>query len=673
MLLTPGAPQSQVISGRRMSVFSKVVRLRSTRLICQLGDQVEQQDGLFQCIVYHSESSRQITLQISRAEVLLTCSADNASEEMTTEEVWEMCCANLSRILESREEELQPLLEQQETSKERGRRLPIPDENEEFEKGMSSLHSMKFEDAAAAFKRVISVIRKKERKSRSCNSALVSSAYFQLGQCFEGLNQNSKAEANYILSCKFCSEDDANGRMARESLKRLRLNKMSSTSNAKCNDTNTADVDIENFLDRHKVYPLQPSSPGNTDEMFNFSCTMCGECCRSADYLLLTPHDIFLMTRSKGLSLQGIKTTTQLLTHPSYEGVFHYTQRGNYSPVCFLRPAQQLDRLGHCHFAYPLFTKPSPLISQDRSGEQTREALCEVFVEESDSDSHEAREEQGNGDNISSDDKSRQLVSFSEYFLSLPRRPSGSSGEQQEEVPVAVAGRWRQVLNAAGRPALGCLLGPSQPLPCRCFPAAPELSVADPWHQRSALMRGAGPAAGWQAEERYVAVQQEERGCEGFGDRKGSEKTPIRRGRYLNKSEESEESGSDEGKVSMREFLGDGLDRLEESQWLLALMSSVTTYFEQHSTLSASSGGLWKALRVEYMNRLARIWYDFDSLRAFRARPVRSYRRLKSDISRLTWVLVRETVQFLAEEAEGEEVSQLVSRYSELLNRLGLS
>ena len=32
-----------------------------------------------------------------------------------------------------------------------------------------------------------------------------------------------------------------------------------------------------------------------------FECTGCGECCRTADNLFLTPHDVFLMARAPGL------------------------------------------------------------------------------------------------------------------------------------------------------------------------------------------------------------------------------------------------------------------------------------------------------------------------------------------------------------------------------------
>ena len=61
--------------------------------------------------------------------------------------------------------------------------------------------------------------------------------------------------------------------------------------------------DMEDILSNHTMYPLYPqatstSSQTNSEsDLFQFACTMCGECCRSADNLLLSPHDIYEMTR----------------------------------------------------------------------------------------------------------------------------------------------------------------------------------------------------------------------------------------------------------------------------------------------------------------------------------------------------------------------------------------
>ena len=84
--------------------------------------------------------------------------------------------------------------------------------------------------------------------------------------------------------------------------------------------------DVEDLLSSHSLLPLHSRPPPHTPsrasgrsqsqspspsqppsqsqslrkqsgERIHFSCTMCGECCRSGDNLLLSPHDIYEMTR----------------------------------------------------------------------------------------------------------------------------------------------------------------------------------------------------------------------------------------------------------------------------------------------------------------------------------------------------------------------------------------
>ena len=135
-------------------------------------------------------------------------------------------------------------------------------------------------------------------------------------------------------------------------------------------------------------------------------------------------------------------------------------------------------------------------------------------------------------------------------------------------------------------------------------------------------------------------------------------------------------------RLSMSNFLGtETLDRLEETQWLLALIDDISVAFSDKSRLTSSEQDIFtvhpfgRGIRLLYMNRLAQIWYNFDSLSCFRARPIRSYRRLKNDIQTLSWILVNETIQFLVKLNEGtttgtsEEVS---AEYSALLTRLNV-
>ena len=137
------------------------------------------------------------------------------------------------------------------------------------------------------------------------------------------------------------------------------------------------------------------------------------------------------------------------------------------------------------------------------------------------------------------------------------------------------------------------------------------------------------------------------------------------------------------------DFLGaDTLDRLEETQWLLALMRDVGECFSCNSSGSGSGSGsgsdlfmqhpLGRSVRLLYMNTLARVWYNFDSLQCFRARPIRSYRRLKADLETLTWTLVRETAHFLLDfsgsgsGSEEQARESVCTQYTSLLTRLNI-
>jgi hypothetical protein len=131
--------------------------------------------------------------------------------------------------------------------------------------------------------------------------------------------------------------------------------------------------------------------------------------------------------------------------------------------------------------------------------------------------------------------------------------------------------------------------------------------------------------------------------------------------------------------LSMKEFLGSStLDRLEESQWFMALVSDVSAHFR---TDDASGGDIFsrhplgRGLRLLYMNRLAQLWFNFDSMQCFRKRPIKSYRRLKADIETLTWILVTETVKFVEDlfcERIGGDSDSIGTQYDALLTRLNI-
>jgi hypothetical protein len=240
------------------------------------------------------------------------------------------------------------------------------------------------------------------------------------------------------------------------------------------------------------------------------------------------------------------------------------------------------------------------------------------------------------------------------------------------------------------------------PTLCASFPIAPELSQVDFWHVRRVFWRGSRPlskplslgyghakgksgdvglstellsqrmASGWQNEESYVFSRTKM--CEGF------EETEPRHG-----NEDSKESRSEQ-KISnpphtIRSFLSSSpgnpqiqsrlveeesstMERWEETQWFFGLVEDVSSFLSTDSIRFSS-------VQQSLLNKLALIWYNFDSLPTAKARPIRSYRRLKKEIEALTWILVKETKIFLtqAEEGEQEEAAIFVA-YQDLLGRL---
>ena len=253
------------------------------------------------------------------------------------------------------------------------------------------------------------------------------------------------------------------------------------------------------------------------------------------------------------------------------------------------------------------------------------------------------------------------------------------------------------VYNSQGRQALGCLFGKDyMPTLCTTFPVAAELSQADFWHvrrnikstsdvtiqphgpvnadasgERSTVVGhgdavsglGVGPQeddldASWIEEEVYVALHSTS--CEGFSVDRLQPRTPIENGMYLHNPDRA----PGERMVTVREFLysnvkdtstsngkedgasGNGIskalkaNKVLEMHWFIGLIDSTSKYLPPETIVI-------KELKTRFLNVLAKIWYNFDSLASTKTRQIKSYGRLKRDINTLTWVLVRETKKFI--------------------------
>jgi hypothetical protein len=275
-------------------------------------------------------------------------------------------------------------------------------------------------------------------------------------------------------------------------------------------------------------------------------------------------------------------------------------------------------------------------------------------------------------------DSKREIIPFEE-----------SDGVTDVGIQIAHQSGWQPVMNKSGRQSLGCMLKTSgMPTLCASYPVAPELSQVDFWHVRRVFWRksrsvsdhlslGHSPtndfnssqgekqrmASGWQREENYVILRNHN--CEGFealestaeevaydGDKQDSLILPTIKS-YLTASSDNNGLEDEESTI----------ERWEESQWFFAFVEDISGFFPTEQIHS-------KSIQLIFLNRLALIWYNFDSLSTSNSRPIKSYRRLKRDIEALTWVLVKETKRFveLLQTEEGDEESQSQS-YLELLAR----
>ena len=69
------------------------------------------------------------------------------------------------------------------------------------------------------------------------------------------------------------------------------------------------------------------------NDPFKFECTGCGECCRSADHIFLSPYDLFNMSRASALAVRAACRKELAIGEPvGVVDVDHVTR--HCSPVC---------------------------------------------------------------------------------------------------------------------------------------------------------------------------------------------------------------------------------------------------------------------------------------------------------------------------------------------------
>jgi len=493
--------------------------------------------------------------------------------------------------------------------------------------GGSTTNQLILQDAIEAAKSLVSLARKllhrikrrhgdaddAEPKARLLGN--ICEAYNAMGSSWTALGKYNKALTCFVLAAKVVPGDASALQGIKSELERQDPKLEQQVVNSR----------LQEMLADYEMKSL--------DDPVSFSCTSCGECCRSADNIFLTPLDLYRMSRAPSLSAIGVTTTRTLIEHPRFSKAFNFVLKDGVAPVCYLSPVK--GEQGHCHFAYQLY-----------------------------------REE-----------VSGKILSVGDAWTLETASETVFAGEDADLV------RGDQVvLNSYGRPALGCSLGPlHMPTICASFPIAPELSVADFWHTRKATseLSGGSVLTGWFTEESFVSVKNH--GCEGFAAAAAAAaegaalKTPL-----MGKGLEivyQRDPCSDKDRLeqrTVRDFLTEGdardgtatrdekwqlIDRMEENAWFANLIRELILFLPEEDFDNAGGGE-----KKHYVRVLAKIFFNFDALKSSVTRPIKSWKRVKMDIESLSWALAKSTKEFLMQEGGGEE-----EEYVHLLHRLGFT
>lgn len=455
------------------------------------------------------------------------------------------------------------------------------------------------------------------------------------------------------------------------------------------------------------------------NDKLKFGCTMCGECCRSADHIMLSPHDLWLMTRSTAMVEADAGSTQKLRAHSRFGPALKYTLKDGL-PVCFLRPAK--SSTGQCHFAYPLFKRGEGDVGDGGdtlSPQEAEERGLGTYVPVTASEYNLTEEEE--------EEALRRLrdgVEDEEEEEEVEESEEEEDEQESEEVEEA-----EPIMNSFGRQALGCVLGMNaMPAMCASYPLARELSWADFWHvdEEDEAAAAAGSVALHPLRSRVASANQKQgcgtgtgkggcggscdcgdgqgqvevqhsltdhrfvvvktNGCEAFYPDGQPRTTVVLDAAAVASADGVSSSVKSNGESvaagsavdpqpgvtperTLAEFLGgeSGVAvRWKEQDWFMRLM------LEAGSVVPAEQGGVPPALgrlatsgllRRRFVEQLARIWFNFDTLSAARTRPFRSWARVQAAVVTSTRALLRATNEFVdrnLEDGKGTEAGEAV-------------
>jgi len=199
----------------------------------------------------------------------------------------------------------------------------------------------------------------------------------------------------------------------------------------------TPATDIEDLLGQSKMLT-------RTDRV-DFSCTMCGECCRHADYIYLSSIDVWRLFQAKVMQdkKKQFRTTKQKAQtvealNNMLDGALQWTSK-NGVPICYLSPKKRQDR---CAFAYPLYRTNTKVPGSDDVHNQVEKKnetteLVDPITAWNIEKQELARQQEDN-------DESFVPVSTSEYDFSADDFEAWQAEERREKEEQRVTTAWNE-------------------------------------------------------------------------------------------------------------------------------------------------------------------------------------------------------------------------------------
>jgi hypothetical protein len=145
---------------------------------------------------------------------------------------------------------------------------------------------------------------------------VVAKAYARIASVYLRQNRGSRAINALVLSYKMRASEDVKQRLAQvvtivsEQARAASGPGAGAGAAAAPADPATQVPDVEDIAAMHEV--------SRYGDRFKFECTGCGECCRSADHIFLSPFDLFNMSRAENLQVCvfacGLRCATAVAT-----------------------------------------------------------------------------------------------------------------------------------------------------------------------------------------------------------------------------------------------------------------------------------------------------------------------------------------------------------------------